>query len=281
MNHKGSHTPSHPHSPLSHVKKKRGNKAYAASVMTVLLGSALLLSACNPITAQHISLNASAGSGVGAGMMRGGMDGGRNAGMRGMMNADAIGRVVSVSGSTIKVELMESTRSSKRSEAANTGTSTTDTTGASTGAGAAAGTGNGAAQGIGNGSRSSEFGGTSASDYTTTGEQKTITLATNVQISEISSLMRQGGNAGGFGGGAPAGMGGMATGSPDANTGNRADTGNIGGAGKPAGGATGTMSTPNGNSEMKASDLQAGDIVMIWYKDDTQTAERITILPTE
>lgn len=280
MNHKGSHTPSHPHSTSAHVKKKRGNKAYATSVMTVLLGSALLLSACNPITSQHISLNASAGSGVGAGMMRGGMDGGRNAGMRSMMNADAIGRVVSVSANAIKVELMESTRSSKRNESTNTGTS--DTTGAATGTGAAAGTGNRAAQGIGNGSRSSEFGGTSASDYTTTGEQKTITLATNVQISEISSLMRQGGNAGGFGGGAPAGMGGTATGSPDANAGNKPDGGgNPAGAGNPAGSATGTMSTPNGNSEMKASDLKAGDIVMIWYKDDTQTAERITILPTE
>ncbi|SEL63094.1 hypothetical protein [Paenibacillus sp. OK003] len=97
---------------------------YLTSAMLLLLTCSVLLSACDVITAQNITNTGSAQGINGGGMMNGGgpgMNGGTQRGggqgmngrtggqdnMRGMMNADLTGRVISATGSTVTISLLE------------------------------------------------------------------------------------------------------------------------------------------------------------------------------
>ncbi|UPK44777.1 hypothetical protein [Paenibacillus pabuli] len=97
---------------------------YLTSAMLLLLTCSVLLAACDAITAQNITNTGSAQGMNGGGIMNGGgpgMNGGTQRGggqgmnsrtggqddMRGMMNADLTGRVISATGSTVTISLLE------------------------------------------------------------------------------------------------------------------------------------------------------------------------------
>lgn len=287
------------------------------TTMAVLLGSVLLLSACNPITSQNIKLSSAAATGTGAGMMRP-MNGMRDAGMRELANPDLIARVVAVDGNKVKVELMESSTSKTDASTRNTDKSTTDkTTTDKTSTDKAAtdktATNQGAA-GLPDATGIEKGTGTSAngSDYTATGERKTITLSDEVQISEMSTLMERSGrgggmdrNAGGTGGGNWMGAGSRSD-TPNTGAGQQGNAtdpagngaGGMNGNGNPAmpGNPTGAGSTPGdrsasdpttrergtgGDTATTQAELQAGDIVMIWYEEGEAIAKHIVILPMQ
>jgi hypothetical protein len=267
-------------------------RRHTLAMMTVLLGSVLLLSACNPITSQNIKLSAAAASGTGAGMMRP-MTGMRDAGMRELANPDLIGRVISVTGDKVKVELMESSTGSAGSSSRNSD------------------------QSAGNKGSTSSPGatsGTSSSDYTATGKHKTITMSDEVQITQMSTLMERAGrgegmsrNADGTGGGNWIGAGSRsdtsATGTgQQGNTNDPTGAGSMGANSNPAmpgdpsgnmpgfappGAGTGSdrpeRGTGSSGSDMtsKQAELKTGDIVMIWYEEGEAIAKRIVILPMQ
>ncbi|MGF9697220.1 hypothetical protein [Paenibacillus sp. MABNR03] len=98
---------------------------YFTYVLILLMGCSVLLAACDVITAQTITNTGSAQGMNGGGMMNGGpgMNGGTSRGggtgmngrtgspseMGGMMNADLdlTGRIISIDGNTVTVELLE------------------------------------------------------------------------------------------------------------------------------------------------------------------------------
>lgn len=189
-------------------------KRYPVSLLLLLLCGMMVLTSCSAITAQRITLNT------------GGMGGGgnRNA-MRGMMNADLIGKIVSVNGSKITIDVMEqaqrrstalddhsavpsspsqtNTPSSKRTP--DTHTPNTDRT------------------------LPTDRSNGSTSTMSKTGVEKTITIGEEVSISQITAMM------------------------PQSNKNSTATT-------------------------LKVSDLKAGQILMIWYKDNTNTVEKISVM---
>ncbi|WP_347322943.1 hypothetical protein [Paenibacillus wenxiniae] len=269
------------------------------AMITVLLGSVVLLSACNPITSQNIKLSAAAASGTGAGMMRP-MNGIRDAGMRELANPDLIGRVVSVDGKKVKVELLESSTNKARSATPNNNSTTPNRNSDTTITGTP-------------GSSDTATRGTNGSDYTATGERKTITMADSVRITQMSTLMERSSRGGsmdrsadGAGGGNWIGGGSRsdrsATGTSQqgnandpASTGVMGSTGNPATPGDPTGGVPGNTSGDGSlsdrtqheqgaaGSDMAANEaeLKAGDIVMIWYEEGVALAKRIVILPLQ
>ncbi len=188
---------------------------YSVSFLMLLLCGMILLTSCSAITAQQITVNNSGGMGGG---------GNRNA-MRGMMNADLIGKVVSVNGSKITIDVMEqaqrrstvlddhsavlsspsqtTTPNSKRTP--DTHTPNTDRT------------------------LPTDRSDGSTSTMSKTGVEKTITIGEEVSISQITAMMPQ----------------------------------------------TNKNST---TTTLKVSDLKAGQILMIWYKDNTNTVEKISVM---
>ncbi|WP_322922844.1 hypothetical protein [Paenibacillus campi] len=271
------------------VTVARRHRRHTLTTMTVLLGSVLLLSACNPITAQNIKLSAAAATGAGAGMMRPL----RDVGMTAWTHPDVIGRVLSVHGSKVKMELMESSASkidaAARSNASDvidqaaTATSRTDkVTGTSTG--------------------------TNGADYTATGKKQTITLSQQVQISEMSTLMEHsGGRNGGMSRGerhndGSLGSTGTATSSDSSASGSgltdpTRSSSSIAGANaalpatsRSTGGSavdhtsadrTPTNGVPSMSNDAQQAELKTGDIVMVWYEPDEAVAKRIVILPLQ
>ncbi|ANF96645.1 hypothetical protein [Paenibacillus bovis] len=229
------------------------HKTYALCWSAALLSGAILLSGCDVITAQNIPANG--GSGMNGGGM--GMNGGpgRNgSSMRGMMNADIIGKVISVNGNMLNIELMEQSRNGTKSEA-SAGQTRTDTKGSSTAdSSTSAPRPDRNSLPDKNGSSDAERSTTGTPqqspgrdgggpELNSTGEKKTLKVSEEVQISEGPGMMPQ-----------------MST--------------------KPSTSATDPTNPANpiAGSELQLSDLKAGETVMIWYKQNTETVERITVM---
>ncbi|WP_458119011.1 hypothetical protein [Paenibacillus sp. Z6-24] len=239
-------------------------RKYTLCWSTALLAGAVLLGGCDVITAQNITDSSGSGMNGGGTGMNGGP--GRNGGgMRGMMNADVMGKVISVNGSTLKIELLEQTRSRDQSRTGDRnarpdtdgqsadGTSSANSTApaptnssdpsnpSNTGnAGNTDHAGNaGTDQGTGAGQPLP--GGTSPGrqmEMNSTGEEKTLQISGDVQISEGPGMMPQ-----------------------------------LNAADSKTNSATSAM-----ESTLKLSDLKAGETVMIWYKENTGTVERIMVM---
>ncbi len=271
------------------LQSSRLHARHTFKVMTVLISSVLLLSACNPIASQHITLSSVAASGTGAGMMRP-LQGMQNAGMRELANPDAIGRVLSVSNGKMKIELMESKASGASSDGANTVTPNTEK-----------GTTH---------NRADSATQKNATNYTTTGESKTITLSDEVQISEMSTLMErsENGRADGRSSTDPTGDG-NSLGAASSRSHAKANGGTMpnsgistdpAGSGSRGGAGMGTMmpgsmsdpdpstsnrpqgnALPDGDTIARQAEIKVGDIVMVWYEADEPIAKRIVILPMQ
>ncbi|WP_315794538.1 hypothetical protein [Paenibacillus sp. BIC5C1] len=187
---------------------------YLISAMLLLLTCSVLLSACDAITAQNITNTGSAQGMNGGGMMNGGgpgMNGGTQRGggqgmngrtggqddMRGMMNADLTGRVISATGSTVTILLLE-VEDNLSTDSNN-----------------------------GNGRRSGSSRGGSM-DMKDTGIEMKLNISEDVDITE-----------------------GMGMGAPGNNQ--------------------------NADSSIQVSDLKEGDVVMVWYKENTETVERMVV----
>ncbi|MDR9749443.1 MULTISPECIES: hypothetical protein [Paenibacillus] len=185
---------------------------YLISAMLLLLTCSVLLSACDVITAQNITNTGSAQGMNGGGMMNGGgpgMNGGAQRGggqgmngrtggqddMRGMMNADLTGKVISATGSTVTISLLEVED--------NSSTGSTN--------------GNGRQPGASRGG---------SMEMKDTGIELKLDISEDVDITE--------------------GMG-----APGNNQ--------------------------NANSSLQVSDLKEGDVVMVWYKENTETVERMVV----
>jgi len=185
---------------------------YLISAMLLLLTCSVLLSACDVITAQNITNTGSAQGMNGGGMMNGGgpgMNGGAQRGggqgmngrtggqddMRGMMNADLTGKVISATGSTVTISLLEVED--------NSSTGSTN--------------GNGRQPGASRGG---------SMEMKDTGIELKLDISEDVDITE--------------------GMG-----APGNNQ--------------------------NANSSIQVSDLKEGDVVMVWYKENTETVERMVV----
>lgn len=185
---------------------------YLISAMLLLLTCSVLLSACDVITAQNITNTGSAQGMNGGGMMNGGgpgMNGGAQRGggqgmngrtggqddMRGMMNADLTGKVISATGSTVTISLLEVEDNS----------STGSTNGNERQPGASRG---------------------GSMEMKDTGIELKLDISEDVDITE--------------------GMG-----APGNNQ--------------------------NANSSLQVSDLKEGDVVMVWYKENTETIERMVV----
>lgn len=185
---------------------------YLISAMLLLLTCSVLLSACDVITAQNITNTGSAQGMNGGGMMNGGgpgMNGGAQRGggqgmngrtggqddMRGMMNADLTGKVISATGSTVTISLLEVED--------NSSTGSTN--------------GNGRQPGASRGG---------SMEMKDTGIELKLDISEDVDITE--------------------GMG-----APGNNQ--------------------------NANSSLQVFDLKEGDVVMVWYKENTETVERMVV----
>jgi len=193
------------------MRKKR----YPVSLILLLLCGMMVLTSCSAITAQQIPLNSTSTMGGG---------GNRNA-MRGMMNADLIGKIVAVNGSKMTIDVMEQaqrrstalddhsavlsspsqTNTPNSNRTPDTHTPNTDRT------------------------LPTDRSDGSTSTMSKTGVEKTITIGEEVSISQITAMM------------------------PQSNKNNTATT-------------------------LKVSDLKAGQILMIWYKDNTNTVEKISVM---
>lgn len=187
---------------------------YLTSVLILLTGCTVLLAACDVITAQNIT-NTGTAQGMNGGMMNGGpgMNGGIQRGggmndrtggpddMRGAMNADLTGRIVSIDGDTVTVALLEFQGFSSQNS-----------------------TNQGQQDGApGSGSRG----------MNETGVEMKLNLNTDVSITQGME------------------MGGRGNNNSDAN------------------------------GAIQVSDLKEGDVVMVWYKENTETVERMAVIQSE
>ncbi|CAH1222100.1 MULTISPECIES: hypothetical protein [unclassified Paenibacillus] len=193
------------------------SKALFTLLISALIGCSVLLTACDAITAQNIERTGAPGQGMngfpgmnggggidggGQGMSRGGrMNGGGTNGrngdgaeaMQGMMDADVTGRIVSIEGGTITVDLLEQEQTDATSNQGRQWNPADGNTG-----------------------------------LKETGVEMKISVSDDVQISR-----------------------GMTMGGPN----NRSDS----------------------SDDMSLSDLKTGDVIRLWYKDNTETAARIVV----
>ncbi len=211
---------------------------YSIFIITVLFVSSLSFTACTAITAQNIT-----STGSNQGMNGVGMNGGP--GMNGnsmdrMADADVMGKIVSVDGNTIKIELATETKSSKSS---NSNEVKQDVIGNQKAKGNQSVNGNQNVNIDPNTNANSKpnnnnndnkqppqggfLGGKLELSYT--GETKTFTVNSDVKISERTSRPGQNGN-------------------------------------------------DNSKSSIKLSDLKKDQVIMIWYKQNTKTVERISVV---
>ncbi|MEW4430481.1 hypothetical protein AB1I68_23710 [Paenibacillus pabuli] len=188
---------------------------YFTSVLILLAGCAVLLAACDVITAQNITNTGTAQGMNGGGMMNGGpdMNGGMQRGggmndrtggpddMRGAMNADLTGRIVSIDGDTVTLALLEFQGFSS--------------------------------QNANNQGQQEDAPSSGSRGMNETGVEMKLKLDTDVSITE----------------------------------------------GMEMGGRGNTSSDANG--AIQVSDLKVGDIVMAWYKENTETVERVTVVQSE
>jgi hypothetical protein len=178
---------------------------YSTFMILLLFACSLFLISCSAITAQNITYNNSApGMNGNSGMNGNGRDNGNF--MPETVNADLMGKIISVDGNSIKIELTEQTQ-------INNSPNPNGTNGSQ-----------------GNDNRQPQRGfpsGTFEINYT--GIEKNLTVNEGVSISQQSGMARQ----------------------------NRND---------------------NSKSAAKVSELEAGQIIMVWYKENTEAVERISIV---
>lgn len=199
---------------------------YKIFIIMVLVICSMSLSSCTAITAQNIThtgsgrgMNGNPGMNGGGGMNGGpggqGMNGGPgmdgNARGNGMAKADLTGKIVSVDGSSIKIQLAEQEQNNKSSNSNGGNQNAKDN------------------QNNDNNKQSQGGfpGGMLEQSYT--GAIKTITVNDNVKISQRAGMGQQ----------------------------NKND---------------------NSKSTIKVSDLKKDQVIMIWYKANTETVERISII---
>ncbi|OWA34037.1 hypothetical protein B9G55_17035 [Saccharibacillus sp. O16] len=221
-----------------------------------LMGLSALLAACDVITAQHIPSSTTTAYNNGAGL------GGRGAqmgmpgsfvdgpGLGGMLDgvvsevfdADFVGRIVQIKGSSVKLEQVK--QDSAR----------------------------------GGGRRSPDGAADAQTEWTATGEMLTLTLGSEVEISSVDSSPGGEGRPEGTPnrGGREAAVPGAptdSTGDPKTNsrTESRAGTGTDSTTGP-------STARPGASSEGKITDLQNGQIILVWYKAGSKTVDRIHIL---
>ncbi|MDO3413032.1 hypothetical protein QWJ34_24930 [Saccharibacillus sp. CPCC 101409] len=255
-----------------------------------VFGASLLLASCSAIAAQNIPSAGSGSAGLGAGMGggangggfggmnagpgrnsdRGGADGpaggdggfggtgGRNFGGRGgdasadggsamreAMDADLIGRVVSADEGAVTLELVEQASDAGDRAERSPGGASADATG-----------------------------------WTATGETVTLSLGSDAEISSDTGETQTPGTGGDVGPSSETGE----TRTPD----NGDDVGTSSGTGETQTPGTGddvepsseTGESPDTNSSpaLTAADLKAGDIVMVWYQENTEQVKRLRIL---
>ena len=203
---------------------------YSLFIITILFACSTSLTSCKAITAQNITNTASnQGMNGGGGMnggpgMNGNKKGTRNS-MDRMANADLMGKIVSMDGNTIKIQLAKETKNNKSQNSnsgkqdvnANQNVKDTQNTNGS--------------QNNNNNSNKRPQGGSPGGKFelSYTGELKTLTVNNDVKISERTSMSRQNGN-------------------------------------------------DNSKSSIKVSDLKKSQVIMIWYKQNTKTVERISVV---
>lgn len=185
-------------------------------ITTLLLICSMLFVSCEAITAQNITNTGSVpvmngNPGRNGGLSMNGSPRGNGNFAPGRMNADVIGKVISVDGNSIKIELMERSQSNRSSNFND---------------------GNQNAQGNqSNSNRNNQsqrgFPG-STSEMKPTGTYKTLTVGDDVNISQLGMVPQ-----------------------------NRNE---------------------NSKSAVKISDFKEGQIIMIWYKENTETVERISVV---
>ncbi|MEK4362201.1 hypothetical protein MKX68_06755 [Paenibacillus sp. FSL M8-0212] len=180
----------------------RKNKYFTSVTSLLLMGCLVMLTACDVITAQNITNTGSVQGMNGFGMPNGGglgMNGGTPRGGRGgtgmndrtgspdmtqgMMNADMIGRVISVNGNTVTLALLEVQDTSSP-----------------------------------------------GMEWKDTGMEMKLNISDDVAITEGMGTPRSG------------------------------------------------SSSSRANSSIQVSDLQKENIVMVWYKDNTETVERVMVV---
>ncbi|AWI05841.1 hypothetical protein [Clostridium drakei] len=173
---------------------------YRIFIIAALFVCSMSLTSCKAITAQNIT-NMGSGQGMNGGGINGGpsMDGNR------MSNADIIGKIVSLDGNTIKIEVAK--QNSNGSSNGNSKRSNNNSD-----------------------NRKPPQGGFSGGklELSYTGETKTITVNSDVKISEKTGMPDQNGNG-------------------------------------------------SSKSSTKVSDLKKGQVIMIWYKQNTKIVERISV----
>lgn len=194
---------------------------YKIFIIMMLTICSMSLISCKAITAQNIT-NTGSGQGMnGGGGMNGGKGGpGMNGGPgidsnikgNGVVKADLTGKIVSVDGNSIKIQLAEQTQNSKSSNSNGETQDAKDN------------------QNSNNNNKQPQggfIGGTSELSYT--GIEKTLTVSGDVKISQRPSMGRQNTN-------------------------------------------------DNSKSVVKVSDLKKDQVIMIWYKANTETVEKISII---
>lgn len=197
--------------------------AYSIFIIAALFVSSTSLTSCKAITAQNIT-NTGSGQGMNGGGMNGGPGGNR------MTNADITGKIVSVDGNTIKIEVAK--QNSNGNQNANRTPNMND---------------NQAPKGMTNTNSSPNVNGNQSNnnndnrkppqggfpggklELSYTGETKTITVNSDVKISERTGMLSQNGN-------------------------------------------------DSSKSATKVSDLKKEQVIMIWYKQNTKTVERISVM---
>lgn len=201
---------------------------YSMFIIMLLFIWTMLLVSCDAITAQNININSAVDMNGGPRMngghgTNGDSRGNGNRGMNGsasnngnfmggIINADLMGKIISVDGNSIKIEVIEQTENSKSS---NSDDGKQDVNGN---------------QNNDNNNRQFQIdllGSMPEMNYT--GVEKTLTVNDDIDISQGPSMESQNGN-------------------------------------------------DDLKSAMKVSDLKKDQIIMIWYKENTETVERISIV---
>lgn len=197
---------------------------YSIFMVAVLFVCSMSLTSCEAITSQNITNTGSHGMN-GGGMGGPGMNGGQRMNGNGrdngnfmgrMASADLIGKIVFVDGNTMKIEVAKQNQNNKSSNS-NVGEQDSNV--------------NGNQSNNNNDNRRPPQGGFPGGklELSYTGETKTITVTSDVKISERTGMPGKNGN-------------------------------------------------DSSKSSTKVSDLKKGQVIMVWYKQNTKTVERISVM---
>ncbi|AKA67736.1 hypothetical protein [Clostridium scatologenes] len=190
---------------------------YSIFIVITLFICSMSLTSCEAITAQNIT-NTGSGQGMNGG---GGMNDNK------MSNVDLTGKIVSVDGNTIKIEVAKQNENNKSSNSNVGKQASSDNKDIS---GDSSTNGNGNQSNTNNGNSKPPQGGLAERklELNYTGETKTITVNSDVKITERTGMPGQNGNG-------------------------------------------------SSKSSINVSELKKGQVIMIWYKQNTKTIERISV----